>query len=181
MNEIEPRAVAVLGTGPGAAAVARGLARAGHDVRAWVPDDPADPADPAGTAGADGVVVVDSPAAAVHDAEIVLTMLRDATAVLEVMTAASPGLRAGTAWLQSTTVPFDLVADLGTFAREHGLVLVDAPVLGGPDGDRTVLAAGPPQVRGFVGPVLDAVAARTVWTGDDAEAGSATLRALEER
>jgi 3-hydroxyisobutyrate dehydrogenase len=176
MSDSEPRAVAVLGTGGRGTTLARDLARAGHEVTAWDGTGAASDA-PEGA----GVVVADTPEAAVRDAEIVLTVLADAPTVLAVMAAAAPGLRAGTAWLQSTSVPLDAIAELGTFAREHGLVLVDAPLLDdtGEDGSRTALAAGPPQVRRFVAPALDAIAARTVWTGDDAEAGTATLRALD--
>ncbi|MBT0994801.1 hypothetical protein KIN34_10960 [Cellulomonas sp. DKR-3] len=176
MSQTDPRAVAVLGTADGAAAVARDLARAGHEVRAW--DRSRTAPEPSVV---DGVALVGSPPATVDDAEIVLTLLDGDAEVLEVMAAAAPGLRAGMAWLQSTTVPQDAIAGLGTFARRYGLVLVDAPVLDGLEDDaagtRTVLAAGPPQVRGFVAPVLDAMAERTLWTGDDAEAGTATLRA----
>ncbi|CAM5367165.1 hypothetical protein SHIRM173S_01436 [Streptomyces hirsutus] len=38
----------------------------------------------------------------------------------------------------------------------------------------TVLAAGPAEGRDTVTPVFDAVGARTVWTGEDGVAGSAT-------
>lgn len=58
------------------------------------------------------------------------------------------------------------------------LVFYDAPVLGTrrpPEAGRLlVLAAGPVAGRERVTPVLDAVGARTVWTGEDGAAGSAT-------
>lgn len=41
-------------------------------------------------------------------------------------------------------------------------------------GQLLVLAAGPSQGRAAVQPVLEAVGARTVWTGEDSEAASAT-------
>ncbi|GEL94684.1 NAD(P)-dependent oxidoreductase [Cellulomonas composti] len=169
----ETLTVTVLGTGIMGAAMARNLARAGLHVVAW--NRTRATAEPL---AADGVTVADSPAAAVREAEVVVTMLHDGAAVLETMRSASGGLRAGTVWLQSTTVGLDALEPIATFAREHGLVLVDAPVLGtrqpAESGTLTVLAAGPAQVRDFVGPVLAAVGSRTVWTGEDAEAGTAT-------
>ncbi|MGW1782309.1 NAD(P)-dependent oxidoreductase [Streptomyces sp. NPDC002143] len=165
--------VSVLGTGIMGAAMARNVARAGHTVRAW--NRSRAKAEPL---TADGAHVVDTPAQAVEGADVVLTMLYDGPATLDVMREAAPALRAGTAWLQSTTAGIESVGDLAAFAREHGLVFFDAPVLGtrqpAEAGQLTVLAAGPTASRDAVAPVLDAVGARTVWTGEDGGAGSAT-------
>ncbi|MCX5167222.1 NAD(P)-dependent oxidoreductase [Streptomyces antibioticus] len=165
--------VSVLGTGIMGAAMARNLARAGHTVRAW--NRTRAKAEPL---AADGVAVVATPADAVRDADVVLTMLYDGPAALEVMREAAPALRQGAVWAQSTTAGVEAIADLADFAAEHGLVFFDAPVLGtrGPaeDGLLTVLAAGPPAHRDAVAPVFDAVGARTVWTGEDGREGSAT-------
>ncbi|MFB6553053.1 NAD(P)-dependent oxidoreductase [Streptomyces sp. NPDC056405] len=165
--------VSVLGTGIMGAAMARNLARAGHTVRAW--NRSRDKAEPL---AADGAHVAGSPAEAVRGADVVLTMLYDGPAALDVMRQAAPGLRRGTAWVQSTTAGVDAVADLAAFAREHDLVFFDAPVLGtrrpAEAGQLLVLAAGPADARDVVAPVLDAVGSRTVWTGEDGAAGSAT-------
>jgi 3-hydroxyisobutyrate dehydrogenase len=165
--------VSVLGTGIMGAAMARNLAQAGHTVRAW--NRSREKAEPL---AADGVVVAGSPAEAVRDAGIVLTMLYDGAAVLEVMRQAVPGLRDGAAWAQSTTAGIEAVRALAGFASEHGLVFFDAPVLGTREpaeaGMLTVLAAGPSGARDAVTPVFDAVGARTVWTGEDGAEGSAT-------
>ncbi|MFI5795850.1 NAD(P)-dependent oxidoreductase [Streptomyces sp. NPDC051677] len=165
--------VSVLGTGIMGAAMARNLARAGHTVRAW--NRTHAKAEPLAS---DGVHVVDTPAEAVRDADVVLTMLYDGPAALDVMREAAPALRAGTAWVQSTTAGIEAIGDLADFARAHDLVFFDAPVLGtrqpAEAGQLTVLAAGPQASRDAVAPVLDAVGARTVWTGEDGGAGSAT-------
>ncbi|MDX3529663.1 NAD(P)-dependent oxidoreductase [Streptomyces sp. ID05-39B] len=165
--------VSVLGTGIMGAAMARNLARAGHTVHAW--NRTRAKAEPL---AADGITVADSPADAVRGADVVLTMVHDGPAVLEAMRSAAPGLRTGTAWVQSTTAGVDAVEDLAAFARDHGLVFFDAPVLGtrqpAEAGQLTVLAAGPDAHRGAVRPVLDAVGVRTVWTGEDGAAGTAT-------
>ncbi|MEV0219837.1 NAD(P)-dependent oxidoreductase [Streptomyces sp. NPDC050704] len=165
--------VSVLGTGIMGAAMARNLARAGHSVRAW--NRSRAKAEPL---AADGAHVSDTPAEAVRGADVVLTMLYDGAAALEVIRQASPGLRPGAAWVQSTTAGLDAVGELAGFADEHGLVFFDAPVLGtrqpAEAGQLLVLAAGPSQSRDAVLPVFDAVGSRTVWTGEDGAAGSAT-------
>ncbi|MEW2263163.1 NAD(P)-dependent oxidoreductase [Streptomyces sp. NPDC047853] len=165
--------VSVLGTGIMGAAMARNLVRAGHAVRVW--NRSRDKAEPL---AADGAHVADSPQEAVRGADAVLTMLFDGPAALDVMRQAAPGLRPGTAWVQSTTAGVDAVADLAALAHEHGLVFFDAPVLGtrqpAEAGRLLVLAAGPAGARDAVTPVLDAVGSRTVWTGEDGAAGSAT-------
>ncbi|MFM9369922.1 NAD(P)-dependent oxidoreductase [Streptomyces sp. Da 82-17] len=165
--------VTVLGTGIMGAAMARNLARAGHTVRAW--NRSRAKAEPL---TADGIGVADTPAEAVEGADVVLTMLYDGPATLDVIRQAAPALRPGTPWVQSTTAGVEGVADLAAFAREHGLPFYDAPVLGtrqpAEAGQLLVLAAGPTEHRGAVTPVFDAVGARTVWTGEDGAAGSAT-------
>ncbi|AVH54887.1 MULTISPECIES: NAD(P)-dependent oxidoreductase [Streptomyces] len=165
--------VSVLGTGIMGAAMARNLARAGHTVRAW--NRSRAKAEPLAD---DGAFVADTPAEAVQGADVVLTMLYDGPSALEVMREAAPALRPGTAWVQSTTAGIEAIADLSAFAREHDLTFYDAPVLGtrqpAEAGQLLVLAAGPAEGREKVRPVFDAVGARTVWTGDDGAAGSAT-------
>ena len=169
----EKLTVSVLGTGIMGAAMARNLVRAGHTVRAWN-RSPAK-AEPL---AADGAQIAATPAEAVRDADVVLTMLYDGPAVLEVMREAVQGLRPGIVWAQSTTAGIEAVGELAGFAREHGLVFFDAPVLGTREpaeaGQLTILAAGPEQGREAVTPVFDAVGARTLWTGEDGAAAGAT-------
>jgi 3-hydroxyisobutyrate dehydrogenase len=54
-------------------------------------------------------------------------------------------------------------------AGEHGLTLVDAPVLGtkqpAEEGKLVVLASGPDSAREGVQPILDAVGQKTIWVG----------------
>ncbi|CAM5565783.1 NAD(P)-dependent oxidoreductase [Streptomyces viridochromogenes] len=165
--------VSVLGTGIMGAAMARNLVKAGHTVRVW--NRTRGKAEPL---AADGALVTGTPAEAVRDADVVLTMLYDGPATLEVMREAAPALRAGAVWVQSTTAGLEGIADLAGFARDHGLVFYDAPVLGTREpaeaGALTVLAAGPNESRPVVRTVFDAVGSRTVWTGEDGGAGNAT-------
>jgi 3-hydroxyisobutyrate dehydrogenase len=165
--------VSVLGTGIMGAAMARNIIKAGHTVRVWN-RHPAK-AEPL---AADGAQVATSPADAVRDADVVLTMLYDGATVLDVMRQAAAGLRPGQLWVQSTTSGLDDFPAMATLAAEHGLIFFDAPVSGtrqpAEAGQLTVLAAGPEQHREAVRPVFEAVGARTVWTGTDAAGAGAT-------
>ncbi|MFC9859140.1 MULTISPECIES: NAD(P)-dependent oxidoreductase [unclassified Streptomyces] len=165
--------VSVLGTGIMGAAMARNLTRSGHTVRAW--NRTRAKAEPL---AADGAYIADTPADAVEGADVVLTMLHDGPAALDVVRRAAPALRPGAAWVQSTTAGVEAVRELADYAREQGLVFYDAPVLGTREpaeaGRLVVLAAGPAGGRAAVTPVFDAVGARTVWTGEDGAEGSAT-------
>ena len=167
------RKVTVLGTGIMGAAMARNLLKAGHEVHVWN-RDPAK-AVPLADAGAQ---VALSPAEAVRGADVVLTMLYDFAAVTDVIRQAAPGVRPGTAWVQSTTVGVHDAAALAELAAEVGLELVEAPVSGTREpaeaGQLLVIAAAPEALRERVAPVLDAIGSRTIWTGQDPAAGSAT-------
>ncbi|MEU3710326.1 NAD(P)-dependent oxidoreductase [Streptomyces catenulae] len=165
--------VAVLGTGIMGTAMARNLARAGYDVRAW--NRTRARAEPL---TADGVRVTDTPAEAVDGADTVLTMLLDGPAVLHAMTAAAPRLARGTLWLQMSTVGTEGTTPLADLAATHGLRYVDAPVLGtkapAEQGQLTVLAAGPADVREQAAAVFDVVGRTTRWVGDDGASGLAS-------
>ncbi|GAA0383085.1 NAD(P)-dependent oxidoreductase [Streptomyces luteireticuli] len=174
MTSPTPTSVAVLGTGIMGAAMARNLARAGLAVTAW--NRSRAKAEPL---AADGVRVVDEPAEAVRDADVVLTMLHDASAVLDVMRRAAPGLRPGAVWAQSTTAGLDALDDFAALAAEQKIVFVDAPVLGtkapAEAGELTVLAAGPDAARSALAPVFDAVGSRTVWLAEEGAASRLKL------
>ena len=162
-----PIAVAVLGTGIMGAPMARNLCAAGLGVRVWN-RTPAK-ARPLGEAGA---VVAGSPAEAAEGAGVLLTMLADADAVLDV---AGQALAGGMTWLQMSTVGLEGTERCATLADERGAVLVDAPVLGtkqpAEQGKLIVFGSGPVEQRDRLAPVLDAVGARTIWLG---EAGAGT-------
>jgi 3-hydroxyisobutyrate dehydrogenase len=162
--------VAVLGTGTMGAPMARNLASAGMPVRVW--NRSKDKAEPLAEAG---VHVADSPAEAVEGADVVLTMLFDAEAVVETMESAAGALRPGAVWVQASTVGLTGEQRMKTLADELGVTYVDAPVLGtrqpAEKGALVVLAAGPAEARDRLAPVFDAVGQRTMWVG---EAGAAT-------
>ncbi|MGW9080973.1 NAD(P)-dependent oxidoreductase [Streptomyces kronopolitis] len=172
-NASDIRSVAVLGTGIMGAAMARNLARAGLDVRAW--NRTRARAEPL---AADGVRVTDTPAEAVDGADAVLTMLLDGPAALDALRQAAPALPSGALWLQMGTVGAEGLAPLAGFAAEHGLRFVDAPVLGTKDpaekGELTILAAGPQEVRERAERIFGIVGSSTRWVGEDAAGGAAS-------
>ncbi|MFH9467706.1 NAD(P)-dependent oxidoreductase [Streptomyces clavifer] len=158
--------VAVLGTGIMGSGMARSLLRAQLPVRAW--NRTRSKAAPLAT---DGATVADTPEEAVRGADIVLTTLNDGPSVAETLTAATPGLRPGQVWLQSSTVGLDATTGLAHRAADLGLVYLDAPVSGtrqpAEQGALTVFVSGPSHARATVLPVLEAIGQRTVWVGED--------------
>ncbi|SHK71535.1 NAD(P)-dependent oxidoreductase [Streptomyces yunnanensis] len=172
-NTSDTPSVAVLGTGIMGTAMARNLARAGLDVRAW--NRTRAKAEPL---AADGVRVTDTPGEAVDGADAVLTMLLDGPAVLDAMRRAAPDLAPGALWLQMSTVGPEALQPLVRFAAERDLRIVDAPVLGtkapAEKGKLIVLAAGDPDLRERAERYFDIVGGRTQWVGDDAAGGAAS-------
>src|SRR4051794_6288892 len=140
--------IALLGTGIMGAPMARNLLAAGHAVRVW--NRTRAKAEPLAT---DGAVVCATPAEAAAGADILLTMLADATAV-EQSVAGDDGALAALArdgrddivWLQMSTVGIAGTDRLAALAARHSIAYVDAPVLGtkqpAEQGALTVLAAG---------------------------------------
>ncbi|GDY30844.1 NAD(P)-dependent oxidoreductase [Gandjariella thermophila] len=165
--------VAVLGTGIMGFPMARNIARGGFPVRAW--NRTRSKAEPLAE---DGATVVNTPAEAVDGADVLVTMLSDGAAVADAITAAAPGLGETTLWLQTSTVGLAGLGSLVKVAGQHNLNMVDAPVLGtrapAEQGKLVVLAAGPEDARDRAQPVFDAIAQRTMWVGDSAEAGAAS-------
>jgi 3-hydroxyisobutyrate dehydrogenase len=163
--------VAVLGAG---GTMGRGLAaniaRAGLSVRAW--NRSPEKAEPL---AAEGAEVCASPAEAADGADVVLTMLTDADAVLEVAEPALAEAGPDAVWLQMSTIGIDGTDRCAAVAEKYGVAFADAPVLGtkqpAEQGELIVLASGPEGIRDRVQPIFDAVGRRTLWVGE-AGAGS---------
>src|SRR5438132_13130263 len=122
--------IAVLGTGTMGGPIARNLAAAGHEVRAWNRTRE--------RAEGLGAEVGETPAEATAGAEAVITILADGPAVEAVV----PELDPAVLWIQMSTVGVDETA---RFGGRHPRLL-DAPVLGSKpqaeSGELLVLAAG---------------------------------------
>jgi 3-hydroxyisobutyrate dehydrogenase len=163
----EIRSVAVLGTGIMGSGMARNLARAGLETRAW--NRTREHAEP--LAG-DGVAVAGSLVDAVDGADAVITMLSDADAVRGVVDGDEGALSAiapDSAWLQMSTIGIAATEELAGLAAERPVDFVDAPVMGTKQpaeaGELTVLASGPDAVLERCSPVFEAVGAQTFRLG----------------
>jgi 3-hydroxyisobutyrate dehydrogenase len=166
--------IAFLGTGTMGFPMARNLARAGLDMRAW--NRSRERADPLAD---EGVVVCASPQEAAQGSAVIVTMLSDTTSVLE---SAEPALESAgrdVIWVQMSTIGEAGIQRCQDLAERAGVALVDAPVLGtrepAEDKKLIVLASGPEEARARCQPVFDAVGRRTLWLG---EAGRATRAKL---
>jgi 3-hydroxyisobutyrate dehydrogenase len=161
--------IAVLGAGGTMGrAMAANLARAGYPVRAW--NRSPEKAEPL---TAEGARVCATPAEAADGASVLLTMLSDTDPVLGAVggpDGAAPALAPGAVWLQMSTIGLDGTRRAAELARDHGLVFVDAPVLGtkapAEKGELVVLASGPDDARSRIDPVFDVVGHRTLWVGE---------------
>lgn len=160
--------VAVLGTGAMGASMARRLLEAGHEVRVWNRTRE--------KAEGLGAPVAATPAEAVDGAEAVITMLADGPAVAAVMEEALPALAPGCVWLQMSTVGVAWADRLAALAAEHGVALVDAPVMGSrpaaEQGQLLPLVSGPAAARERCRPLLEALSRSVLWLGDEPGLGS---------
>ena len=160
--------IAVLGAGGTMGGpMARNLARSGCSVRAWNRS-----AEKVQALADDGAELCATPAEAATGATVILTMLSDADAVLDVMDGPSGALEgsdAGAVWLQMSTIGIDATDRCAELAERHGLRFVDAPVLGTKQpaerGELVILASGPDDLRERLAPIFDVVGKRTLWLG----------------
>lgn len=128
----QARTVAFLGLGHMGLPMARNLVAAGHEVIGF---DPV-PAAREAAAGA-GIRLAGAAAEAVHDVDVVLTMLPGGRQVLDAYAGADgrAGLlgaaRPGTMFLDCSTIAVDEAREAHRLAREAGHRAADAPVSGG--------------------------------------------------
>ena len=150
--------------------MARNLVSAGFELRAWNRSR-----DRAAALADEAAAVVGDPREAAQGAQILVTMLSDATAVLDTAAAALDALPDGGIWIQMSTIGLEGTEHCARLAARAETTFVDAPVLGtrepAQQGKLVVLASGPDAARERCQPVFDAVGQRTLWLGP---AGSGT-------
>ena len=154
----QPRRIALIGTGLMGFPMSLNLLRAGHDLTVW--NRSAHRAEPL---VAEGAVLAESPAAAVADAEFVITMLSDgfATGALIDDPEVQAALKPGTIWLDmSSAKPEHARAQAETLSG-IGVSHLDAPVSGGTKGAEAgtlaIMAGGPEEVFAASRTVLTAM------------------------
>jgi 3-hydroxyisobutyrate dehydrogenase len=162
--------LAFLGTGTMGLPMARNLAQAGFQLRAW--NRSAERAQPLSEHGAD---VFEDPREAATGADLLITMLSDADPVIETAERALGGAEANALWLQMSTIGVTGTERCTELAGRSGVTLVDAPVLGtrepAEQAKLIILASGPNAAQERCQPVFDALGPKTLWLG---EAGAGT-------
>ena len=120
--------IALLGTGLMGAPMARRLCATGHAVHVWNRSP-----HKAEALTADGAIAHNAPAAAVHGAELVITMLNDGAAVEEVLFAhgAARAMAPGTLVVDMSSIKPVEARDHAARLGELQLDYLDAPVSGG--------------------------------------------------
>ena len=164
--------VAVLGTGIMGQGVAGTLLREGFDVTVW--NRTRSKAEPL---AAEGAVVADTARQAVEGVDVVVTVLFDGDAVLDVLDEAADASRPDAVWVQASTIGEADTARVVRAADGHGLRLVEAMMLGtkkpAATGKLVMLAAGDDALLDAVRLVLDAMGSKTIVAGDTVGQGTA--------
>ncbi|CAG9243986.1 NAD(P)-dependent oxidoreductase [Paraburkholderia caribensis] len=160
--------IGIMGLGAMGRAMARNLAAAGHDVKAW------------NRSGGyvEGVTMVASPVDA-FQGDVALTMLSDDEAIRttliapDVLAHAKPGL----VHVVASTISVAFARELVALHDAAGIGFVSAPVLGRPDvaakGELNILAGGAPDALAKVRPALDVIGGRIWDMGTDAPTANA--------
>lgn len=161
-----PMRIGFIGLGLMGGEMARNILAAGHDLVVWNRS----PAKAVALAAA-GVAVAPSIAAACERREIVVTMLADDAALLEVAPEVRDALAADGIHLVMGTHGTEAIRNVVELHTAAGQVVVSSPVLGRPDlaaaGQLGILVAGPPRAVERCTPVFDAVGRRTFRVGDE--------------
>ena len=120
-----------------------------------------------------GADVAETAADAARRADIVVTMVTDADAVISI--ARDQGVLAalapGAIWAQMSTIGVDGIDQVAAVAdaERPDVTLLDAPVSGSKvpaeQGQLTIFASGPEEVRPRVDPLFEALGQRTIWVG----------------
>jgi 2-hydroxy-3-oxopropionate reductase len=159
--------VAVIGLGIMGGPMAANLVKAGFEVVGYnrSPDKVAALVE-AGGRGAESV------AAAVRDADVVITMVPDSPDV-EAVTTGDDGVfanaRSGALYIDMSTIRPDVAVRVAEAGRKAGLRVLDAPVSGGEAGAKeaslSIMVGGEPDDFAAARPVLDAVGKTIVHVG----------------
>jgi 3-hydroxyisobutyrate dehydrogenase-like beta-hydroxyacid dehydrogenase len=160
--------VGFIGLGRMGSAMARNIAKAGHQVHAWNRS----PVAGGLASGTEGLEIVPSVAEALQ-ADAVFTMLSDDSAIRDVVLASDALRRArpGLVHVVTSTISVGFADELRARHAEAGLGYVSAPVFGRPEAAEAaqleVIAAGGKSAVGKVYPLLATIGRRTWVLGED--------------
>lgn len=156
--------IAFLGLGNMGAPMSANLVAAGHVVRGY------DPVPAAAAAGAaTGCAVFDSAAAAVAEADVVITMLPNGGVVKSCYAEVLPAAHPGALFIDSSTISVGDAREVHSLAASHGLAQLDAPVSGGVKGAAAgtlaFMVGGDTDVLERARPVLEPMAGKIIHCG----------------
>ena len=166
--------IAFIGLGNMGNPMAANLVKAGHAVLGFdlMPENLA-------VAREHGVTVMASAAAAVKDADVVITMLPAGRHVLSVYEDIAPKARANALFIDSSTIDVDSARKAHAIAQKHGHASIDAPVSGGTGGAAagtlTFMAGGAKEAFAKAEPILKPMAGRIVHCGEDGAGQAAKI------
>jgi 3-hydroxyisobutyrate dehydrogenase len=163
--------IAFIGLGNMGGPMAANLVKAGHKVVGF--DLVKTSLD---QAKADGATIADSAAAAVKDADVVITMLPAGKHVVSVWSDIIPQVAKGALMIDCSTIDVESARQAHALAGKASVLSVDAPVSGGVGGAKgatlTFMAGGDVKAFATARPVLEAMGKKVVHCGD-AGAGQA--------
>jgi 3-hydroxyisobutyrate dehydrogenase-like beta-hydroxyacid dehydrogenase len=160
--------IGVIGLGAMGSAMARNLAAAGHQVKAWNRSG----------GSVEGVTMVKAPLEALQG-EAALTMLSEDEAIRSVLLQQGvlDQAKAGLVHVVASTISIAFAKELVEWHDKHGFGYVSAPVLGRPDvaaqGELNILAGGAPAAIEKIRPLLEVIGGRTWDMGADAPTANA--------
>ncbi len=166
--------IAFLGLGNMGGPMAANLVAAGHSVRGF------DPVAALKAAAADkGAEVFDSGAAAVAEADVVITSLPNGTAVKSCYAEILPAAKKGTLLIDTSTISVDDARELHQQAVAAGLAQLDAPVSGGikgaTAGTLAFMVGGEDADVDAAKPILDPMAGKVIHCGGSGAGQAAKL------
>lgn len=166
--------IAFLGLGNMGGPMAANLVSAGHTVNGF---DPV--AALKETAKANGATVFDSGAAAVADADVVITSLPNGAIVKAAYAEILPAAKDGALLIDTSTISVDDARDIHAQATERGLAQLDAPVSGGikgaAAGTLAFMVGGEYDAFERAKPVLEPMAGKIIHCGASGAGQAAKL------
>ncbi|MCV7179646.1 3-hydroxyisobutyrate dehydrogenase [Mycolicibacterium sphagni] len=166
--------IAFLGLGHMGGPMAANLVKAGYTVRAF---DPV----PALRAAAEekGAAVFDAGAAAVAEADVVITSLPNGAIVKACYAEALPAAKAGTLFIDTSTISVDDAREVHTRAAAAGMAQLDAPVSGGikgaTAGTLAFMVGGEADALEKARAVLEPMASKVIHCGSSGAGQAAKL------
>jgi 3-hydroxyisobutyrate dehydrogenase-like beta-hydroxyacid dehydrogenase len=160
--------IGFIGLGAMGKGMAKNLAAAGHNVKAWNRSG----------GQVEGVTMVGAPADALQG-DAAFTMLSDDAAIRAVLLASGALAKAkpGLVHVCNSTISVAFARELDAAHKQAGVGYVSAPVLGRPDvaaaGQLNVLAAGDPAAVEKVRPLLDKIGGKVWDLGESAPQANA--------